>query len=50
MKKIILNKTTGLSFLGNDIKVLVYDQPWNRKDLPENIVRVRNWEEIVNIM
>lgn len=32
-----------------DIKVLLMDMPWNQtKKLPENIVRVYSWKEIVN--
>jgi uncharacterized HAD superfamily protein len=30
------------------VKVLLFDQPWNQLDqpLPENIIRVKNWDEI----
>ncbi|PIR68966.1 hypothetical protein COX93_00075 [Candidatus Nomurabacteria bacterium CG_4_10_14_0_2_um_filter_30_12] len=31
----------------NGIKVLVYDNPWNREILPERAVRVFNWNEIL---
>jgi hypothetical protein len=27
--------------------VFLYDQPWNQSDLPPNIHRVRNWEEVI---
>lgn len=33
------------------VKVLLYDNPWNQcKELPENIIRVQNWKEIVSII
>ena len=35
----------------NNIKVLLFDQPWNRKEfLDGNIRRVKSWEEIKNIL
>jgi hypothetical protein len=29
------------------IKVFLFDQPWNQRELPEGVERVRTWEEIV---
>lgn len=31
-----------------DIPVLLIDRPWNRGNLPKNVKRVKNWEEIDN--
>lgn len=31
----------------NGIKVLVYDNPWNREILPRGVMRVLNWNEIL---
>ena len=32
-----------------DIKILLMNMPWNQtKKLPENIIRVYSWKEIVN--
>jgi uncharacterized HAD superfamily protein len=30
----------------NGIKVYLFDRPWNRKDIPENVERVYDWDEI----
>lgn len=30
------------------IPVFLFDQPWNRHDLPPNTTRVAHWDEIVN--
>jgi uncharacterized HAD superfamily protein len=31
------------------IKVLLFDQPWNQSDdLPENLIRVKNWQDILD--
>lgn len=32
-----------------DIPVLLIDKPWNQGKLPENVRRVKNWEEIENL-
>jgi uncharacterized HAD superfamily protein len=32
------------------IKVLVYDHPWNRKELPDNAVRFFDWNEIIELI
>jgi uncharacterized HAD superfamily protein len=33
--------------VSNDIQVMVYNHPWNQRDLPKNITRVSSWNEIL---
>lgn len=33
-----------------DIPVLLLDKPWNQSKLPENVTRVKDWEEIENLV
>jgi uncharacterized HAD superfamily protein len=35
-----------ISELGGN--VLVFDQPWNRLEFTGNVIRVRNWKEVLN--
>ena len=41
---------TSLKIANSGIKVLLFDQPWNKKINQENITRVNNWKEIYNIL
>lgn len=35
----------------NGIKVFLMDAPWNQsEDLPENIIRVKSWKEIISLL
>lgn len=41
-----------IDFANNKVKVLLFDYPWNQteKDLPENIMRVYRWSDVLNIL
>ncbi len=32
------------------IRTLLFDQPWNRVEIPPGIIRVRSWAEIQNLL
>ncbi|MBI2671397.1 hypothetical protein HYX16_00515 [Candidatus Woesearchaeota archaeon] len=42
--------TPALKIAENNIKVLLFDQLWNKNINHENITRVKNWEEISNLL
>jgi len=39
--------THSLDYAKKGIKILLFDRPWNKKVEHENIIRVKNWEEIL---
>ena len=39
------NPDTAMTLAGNGIKVLLFDAPYNRKAVSENLIRVKNWDE-----
>jgi len=42
------NLEYAFDYLDSDIKVYLFDEPWNQsKKLPKNIVRVSGWQEVV---
>jgi len=39
------------SCVSEGVKVLLFDYPWNQeKNLPENMIRVKSWEEILKVL
>lgn len=41
---------TVLDVANNGIRAILFDAPWNQNELPDNVVRVKSWKDIMSIL